>query len=132
MECILQGTEDCGIYLYDICAFSNDWDYHIKLLDEISGKLQTNGFTGNPLKCEWSIKETNWLEYCLTPEGLKHQKKKINTILKMEPPKTLKQLRRFVGVVNYYRDIWQHISHVAAPLLARLVTSPRSLFGQTR
>ena len=44
--------------------------------------------------------------------------KKIEGIMKIAEPKTKKELRSFIGVVNYYRDMWIRRSHVLAPLAA--------------
>ncbi|KAL7523269.1 hypothetical protein ACHAXR_000102, partial [Thalassiosira sp. AJA248-18] len=50
MQNVLRGIEDSKVYIDDIGAFSQDWDSHVKLVDEILRRLRENGFTVNPLK----------------------------------------------------------------------------------
>jgi hypothetical protein len=57
--------------------------------------LECNNFTINPIKCDYGIKETDWL---LLSAHAKRFKKKIDTILALQQPQTVKQLHSFLGV----------------------------------
>jgi hypothetical protein len=112
MENVMLDIKDAGVYIDDVGVFSSDLDHHVNLLATILHRLCKNGFTINPLKCEWAIKETDWLGYWLTPQNLKPWKKKIDAILHMDCPHNATELHKFIGCINYYCDIGQvvHIS----------------------
>ena len=64
------------------------FDDHLKVVDVVLSRLHTNNMKCNPLKCEWFVKETNFLGFWMTPQGIKPWKKCIDAILKMQRPET--------------------------------------------
>ena len=106
MENLFHDLDKVEIYIDDIGCFSSNYKAHIQTLDKILTCLEQNRFTANPSKCEWAVKETDWLGYWLTPTGIKPWSKKINTILDMQAPTNIKQVYSFIGAVSYYCDMW--------------------------
>ena len=50
------------------------------------------------------------------PHWVKPWSKKIEAIVNMERPKTATELRTFLGMVTYYREIWPRRAHILMPL----------------
>ena len=62
--------------------------------------------------------EIDYLGYIVTPEGIKPNPKKIKAIQAMERPTTVTEIRRLIGMVQYYRDLWPRWSLILEPFTA--------------
>ncbi len=71
--------------------------------------------------------EIEYLGYILTRDGIKPQSNKVQAILVIKPPTGVRQLRHFLGIVQYYRDLWERRSDMLTPL-----TSLVEECGQTK
>ncbi len=56
-----------------------------------------------------------YLGYILTRDSIKPQSNKVQAILVIIPPTGVKQLRHFLGMVQYYRDLWARRSNILTP-----------------
>ena len=93
MENLLQDLlEEIVIYIDDILVTNHSWSSHLHLLDNILACLEDAGFSVNPLKCEWAVKEMDFLGHWMTPAGIKPWKKKVDAIPRMEQPTNQTQL----------------------------------------
>ena len=86
---------------------SGSYEDHLKKLDEVLTRLERAGFRANVRKCYFAETEIEYLGYYLTRKGIQPQPKKVEAILRLQPPKTKRQLRHFLGMVNFYRDMWK-------------------------
>ena len=111
----VRDIDDTEVYIGDIGIFSNSWDSHIAKLDRILDKFEENNFIINPRKYKWApIKETDWLGYWLSPEGIKPWTKKGRRYFESESP-----LKCHLTVIPPRRHIWRHL----VKLLSNFVTA---------
>ena len=69
----------------------------------------------NAEKCSFGLNEIEYLGYIVTPQGVKPNPKKIQAIQAMERPSTVTEVRSFIGMIQYYRDLWPRRSHRLQP-----------------
>ena len=114
---LFQEIDYVRAYIDDVlCLTSADWDDHLQKLEPVLEKLQQTGLKVNAGKSTFGASQVEYLGYILTREGLKYVEKKISAIMKIKAPETIKQLRSFIDMINYYRDFWIRRSHVLTPL----------------
>ena len=94
------------------------FEEYLEKLEEVFLRLQVSGLKVNARKSFFARGQLEYLGYWVTREGIQPLPQKVEAILKIAAPKTKKQLRGFIGLVNYYRDMWKKRSHTLAPLAA--------------
>ena len=103
---LMSTLEFVRVYIDDLlCITKGDPDNHLAKLKLVLTRLRDTNLKVNARKSFFCAVETEYLEYILTREGIKPQPKKVQSILALTPPKSVKELRRFLGMVQYYRDL---------------------------
>ena len=117
MSELMATLEFVRTYLDDLlCITKGDLEDHLQRLREVLIRLRDAGLKINADKSKFCAHETEYLGYVLTRDGIKPQSNKVQAILALTPPTNVKELRRFLGMVQYYRDLWAKRSEMLAPL----------------
>ena len=113
------GLDTVRVYIDDLLHVTKgSWTEHLSVLEEMFTRLQKAGIKVNARKSCFGAHKFEYLGYHVTREGVMPIPKKIEAIQALAVPKTRKQLRQFIGMINFYRDMWQKRSELLAPLTA--------------
>lgn len=104
MNQVLQGIEGCFCYIDDILLCAENEENHKNLLHQVLQRLDQCGVSLNIEKCEFGKEKINFLGYEVTANGIRPTQERINAISTYPKPKTIIELRRFLGMLNFYRD----------------------------
>ena len=112
------------VYLDDILIYSRS---HEEMLDTLKAALQLlkeAGLLINAAKCEFGVETLTYLGFEISGKGYRPDPAKTFAILNCQVPKTLKGVRSFIGMIQFYRNHFPEFSELIKPL-SRL-TSARS------
>ena len=124
------GLEYVRAYIDDLLVISNgSFEDHLNKLNVVFQKLQDAGFKVNAEKSFFAQSELEYLGFKITRSGIMPLPDKVQAIQNIAEPKTKKQLRSFIDVINYYRDMWKGRSDLLAPLSA--MTSKKAPWNWT-
>ena len=115
MSLLMGGLEFARAYLDDLLIISTEpgFDSHLEKLEQVLTRLQEAGLKINAVKSFFARTDLEYLGYNISRDGLRPSQKKVEAILQIKAPTTRKQLRSFIGMVNYYTEICGHKDHIA-------------------
>ena len=93
----------CILYLDDIIIVSDTKEEHLKRLEAVFQKLITAGLKLKPSKCHFFKEEIEYLGHVVSGKGISTNPKKVEAVAKWPTPKTVYDVRSFLGFVGYYR-----------------------------
>lgn len=108
--------ENVFIYLDDLLVCSSTFEQHMRLLQDVAKCLRDAGLTINVGKSKFCQAEIKYLGYRIGKGCLKVDPDKVSAIVDFPYPKTPRQIRRFVGMANWYRSFINNFADMAGPL----------------
>lgn len=123
---VFQGLDFVFNFVDDTIIFSNSESEHRKHLETVFDRLNQYGVTINLAKCDLGKSEINFLGYRVSREGIRPLDERVKTIADYKKPETIAQLRRFLGMINFYRSHLPHAARYQSVLNAYLHNTKRN------
>ena len=89
---------------------------HDELIAEVIKRLEENDLYMKPKKCKWKVREVGFLGVVIGPKEIKMKEEKVKGVLDWPMPKYVKDVQKFLGLVNYYCQFIEGFTFIARPL----------------
>ena len=106
---------DCLIYLDDVIIFSTTFEEHLERLDAVFSRLEEHNLKLKGTKCEFMKSHVTYLGHVVSENGIETDPDKTEAIRSWSIPKTVKEVRAFLGFTGYYRRFIQDYAKIARP-----------------
>ena len=137
MECCIgdMNLRDCLIYLDDIVIFSTTFEEHLERLEAVFSRLHSHNLKLKASKCEFLKTSVTYLGHVVSEAGIHTDPEKTEAVRTWPVPKSVKDVRSYLGFTGYYRRFIRDYAKIARPLNDLLVghcTSKSGKKGKSR
>jgi len=98
----LINTGKVPAFINDVIVETETEEGHDKIVAEVIRRLEENNLYVKLEKCKWKVREVGFLEVVIGPDRIKMKEEKVKGVLDWPTPKCVKDMQKFLGLVNYY------------------------------
>jgi len=103
-------------FVDDVLVGTEIEEGHDEIVEEVLRRLEENDLYVKPEKCTWKVRKIGFLGVVIGPSGIEMEKKKVDRVLSWPEPRNVKDVRKFLGLVNYYRRFIKNFAQIARPM----------------
>lgn len=117
MESLLQDLPHTAVYIDDILVTGSSEDDHLANLDKVMTRLESAGLTLRQSKCVFGASSIEYLGHVINADGLQPSVEKVRAIQNAPEPRSITELKSFLGLLNYYNKFLPNLSSVLFPFV---------------
>jgi hypothetical protein len=125
----LRGTE-CWTHMDDVILFSKTIEEHAQRLEHVLQKFEMANLQLQPSKCVFAQSQFQYLGYTVSEEGLTASPDKTSAIRHYTAPKSMKDVRSFLGLASFYRRLVPNFAYMAKPLTELIKKDVAFIWGE--
>jgi hypothetical protein len=104
------------VFIDDILVYSKNKEEHAEHLRIVLQRLRDHRLYAKFSKCEFWLDSVKFLGHTLSKEGISVDPSKVQEVMEWKPPKSIHQIRSFLGLAGYYRRFVPDFSRIAKPM----------------
>ncbi|KAL5541376.1 hypothetical protein UlMin_042467 [Ulmus minor] len=106
------------VFIDDILIYSKSKEEHEEHLRNTLDTLKKNKLYAKFKKCEFWLEKVGFLGHIVSRDGISVDPSKTEAVSGWSRPKTISEVRSFLGMAGYYRRFVEGFSRIATPLTA--------------
>ena len=103
-------------FIDDVMVAMETEEGHDEIVEEVLKRLEENDLFVKLEKCVWKVREVGFLGGIIGEDGVRMEKEKVQGVIEWPVPKSMKDVQKFLGLANYYRQFVKDFAMIAKPL----------------
>ena len=127
MDEILGDLEFLFVYMDDVLVASRSMEEHEQHFRELFRRLAAHDLVVSPAKCQYGRNKIEFLGHTVTKEGIEPMPGKVEAIVQFPAPTTKEEMKRFLGMINFYNRFIPNAARIMKPLYEATTTEKKQI-----